>query len=223
MADLISLAVALAISLARARRGPWRLELRRSPTSFLPAERAVANWRLEAARRLDIDLATSLTFATSGEPKGVTRCVRLNNYWCIKGVGWTGMVAADAEGHVAFASALEGATVAALLLRRYYLDYSRRSAKAIISRWPAQCGYVAPRVATAPPRPSGKSNPPGVAQHRRRVAPPSTRVSPASRPTASAPPCAPATSRLGARLCDPDAAWCVRPSAFHPFPTACRN
>jgi hypothetical protein len=66
--------------------------------------------------------------------------VKLNNYWCVKRAGWSGEIAADADGHVAFASAREGAAVAALLLRRYYVDYGRRSAHAIVSRWaPAQC------------------------------------------------------------------------------------
>jgi hypothetical protein len=66
--------------------------------------------------------------------------VKLNNYWCIKRAGWNGEIAADADGHVAFASAAEGAAVAALLLRRYYVDYNRRSARAIVERWaPAQC------------------------------------------------------------------------------------
>ena len=56
------------------------------------------------------------------------RCVKLNNYWCIKRARWAGEIAADAEGHVAFASAIDGAIAAAILLRRYYIDYNRRSA-----------------------------------------------------------------------------------------------
>ena len=64
----------------------------------------------------------------------------LNNYWCIKRARWAGEIAADAEGHVAFASAIDGAIAAAMLLRRYYLDFNRRSALAIVSRWaPPQC------------------------------------------------------------------------------------
>ncbi len=72
------------------------------------------------------------------------RCIKLNNYWCVKSAGWAGEIAADADGHVAFASALEGAMVAVMLLRRYYLVYDRRSAQAIVSRWaPPQCGGFA--------------------------------------------------------------------------------
>ena len=63
------------------------------------------------------------------------RCVKLNNYWCVKRAGWAGEIAADADGHVAFASALEGAMVAVMLLRRYYLVYDRHTAQAIISHW----------------------------------------------------------------------------------------
>lgn len=109
--------------------------------AFDPVERSVSNWRSEAATNLDLDEDSAAALIGGAEPKGVGRCVRLNNYWCIKGAGWNGMIAADSEGHAAFSSALEGATVAALLLRRYYLEFDRKSATAIVSRWaPPQCG-----------------------------------------------------------------------------------
>lgn len=111
------------------------------PPAYRPALRAVDNWRWQAANSLDLPLARAIRLVAGGDPGGVTRCVRLNNYWCVKRAGWAGEIAADSEGHVAFASALEGASVAALLLRRYYLDLGRTSALAIVSRWaPAQCG-----------------------------------------------------------------------------------
>jgi hypothetical protein len=69
------------------------------------------------------------------------RCIPLNNYWCVKKAGWAGELGADAEGHVAFTSAQQGAVAAVTLLRRYYLGYGRRSARAILAHWaPAQCG-----------------------------------------------------------------------------------
>jgi hypothetical protein len=108
--------------------------------AFHPSERAVTNWRLEAADNLDVppDFKTKLT--EGNDLPEVPRCVKLNNYWCIKRAGWAGEIAADADGHVAFASATDGAVAAAILLRRYYLDYNRHSASAILSRWaPAQC------------------------------------------------------------------------------------
>lgn len=113
-----------------------------SRAAFLPIERAVSNWRLEAAWSLDASPRLLADLIANDRP-GTPRCVKLNNYWCVKRAGWAGEIAADSEGHVAFASASEGAVVAAMLLRRYYLVYNRRSAQAILSRWaPAQCGGI---------------------------------------------------------------------------------
>ena len=147
-----------------------------APPQFLPAARSVTNWRLQAGGYLDLAPERAQALASGAEERGVTRCVRLNNYWCVKGAGWNGMLAADAEGHAAFASAQEGATVAALLLRRYYLAYSRRSAQAIVSRWaPAQCGapFLArrPSAPALPPARPGAKAPPGIAQTRNSLGP----------------------------------------------------
>ena len=147
-----------------------------APPQFLPAARSVSNWRAQAGGHLALAPERAQALASGAEERGVTRCVRLNNYWCVKGVGWNGMLAADAEGHVAFASAEEGAAVAAMLLRRYYMAYSRRSAQAIVSRWaPAECRLV--RVASRPTgiplppiRPGAKA-PPGIAQTRTTLGP----------------------------------------------------
>ncbi len=118
---------------------------------FRPRQRAVSNWHLEGFAHLDTSPGTALTLLLGRDPRSVTRCVRLNNYWCIKRAGWAGEIAADGEGHVAFASAAEGADVAALLLRRYYIDYGRHSALAIVSHWaPASCG--APVMVRGGPR-----------------------------------------------------------------------
>ena len=149
-----------------------------APTApqFLPAARSVSNWRAQAGGNLDLPSERAQALASGAEERGVTRCVRLNNYWCVKGVGWNGMLAADAEGHFAFASAEEGAAVAALLLRRYYLSYSRRSAQAIVSRWaPAECRVtrVASRASTIPlpPLRPGAKSPVGIAQTRNKLGP----------------------------------------------------
>lgn len=115
-----------------------------APTpAYLPEARAVDNWRLESALALEMAPLAAARRALGVAESEPARCVKLNNYWCIKSAGWSGEIAADAEGHVAFASAEEGAAVAALLLRRYYVDYGRRSARAIVARWaPAQCGLT---------------------------------------------------------------------------------
>jgi hypothetical protein len=129
---------------------------------YRPQAREVSNWRLEALAGLDrpLDLAARL-FARSGR-ENVPRCVRLNNYWCIKKAGWNGEIAADAEGHVAFASAQDGAIIAARLLRRYYVDFGRHDAQAIVAHWaPAQCGALVWRAA-----PRAKHAVPAAPPHR---------------------------------------------------------
>jgi hypothetical protein len=121
--------------------------------AYLPETRAVDNWRVESAVALEMAPVAAIRRAVGAEEGEPARCVKLNNYWCIKSAGWNGEIAADADGHVAFASAGEGAAVAALLLRRYYVDYGRRSARAIVERWaPSRCslGVATPsRSATA--------------------------------------------------------------------------
>lgn len=119
--------------------------------TFRPRERSVSNWRSEAAIHLESSYGTTLNILLGRDPAQVSRCVRLNNYWCIKRAGWAGEIAADADGHVAFASAAEGADVAALLLRRYYVDYGRHSALAVVSHWaPASCGFASAATGRPP-------------------------------------------------------------------------
>jgi hypothetical protein len=117
--------------------------------SYQPAIRELNNWRREAAGHLNLRLLSALALMSGYTPAAVSRCVKLNNYWCIKKAGWTGEIASDPDGHVAFVSAHEGAVVAALLLRRYYIDLSLRSARAIVTRWaPPECG-AGPALASA--------------------------------------------------------------------------
>jgi hypothetical protein len=149
--EFLGLGLSLALSVLHpAEKAPaaslWPLRIysfivaKAEPPSFRPADRAVSNWRREAMWNVALAPSATIRLALGKDADSVSRCVKLNNYWCIKKAGWNGEIASDAEGHVAFASALEGATVAALLLRHYYIDLHRRSALAIISRWaPAQC------------------------------------------------------------------------------------
>jgi hypothetical protein len=108
---------------------------------FQSAMSAVSNWQAESKENLDLSSETKARLNSTADAPSLPRCVKLNNYWCVKRARWAGEIAADAEGHVAFATALDGAVAAAMLLRRYYVDYERRSALAIVSHWaPAQCG-----------------------------------------------------------------------------------
>ncbi len=132
--------IAVAMLSPGAPTGGW-IEAPAPAVTFSARGRAVSNWRTEAARHLEAPYGTAAAILLGRESPSLARCVKLNNYWCIKRAGWAGEIAADAEGHVAFASAAEGADVAALLLRRYYVDFGRRSALAIVSRWaPPSCG-----------------------------------------------------------------------------------
>lgn len=125
--------------------------------------RAVSNWRPEAESSLR-PYALALTARLSAsDPAFVARCVKLNNYWCIKRARWSGEIGGDAEGHTAFRSAADGADAAANLLRRYYQAYGRRSALAIVRRWaPAECG-IAPVVASSAARTGPAAPSPAVA------------------------------------------------------------
>jgi hypothetical protein len=135
--------------------------------SFQPGERAVDNWRMQAALDLDLGADTALRWLAGKAPVQLPRCIRLNNYWCIKKAGWVGELGADTEGHVAFASAEAGAIAAVTLLRRYYLDYGRKSAHAIAARWaPAQCGApMAESGVPSGPRPRPTTLPADLAKH----------------------------------------------------------
>jgi len=125
--------------------------------SLLPAptyradDRVVSNWRMESALATTQPPVAAMARALGGGSTDLPRCVKLNNYWCVKRAGWAGEIASDAEGHVAFSSAMEGAAVAALLLRRYYVDLKKHSARAIVARWaPANCFPGALTTASTP-------------------------------------------------------------------------
>ena len=143
---MLLLALAAPPKAPRLRLAPAPLLALAAPAAYQPQERAVGNWRFESALGLDLPPLGALKQFAGTAPTQTPRCVKLNNYWCIKGAGWNGEIASDPDGHVAFASAEEGAAVAALLLRRYYIDFKRHTAREIASRWaPSQC--AAPTVA----------------------------------------------------------------------------
>ncbi|WP_407523295.1 hypothetical protein [Methylobacterium oryzisoli] len=112
-----------------------------APALYRAEARAVSNWREETREALRPVSLALVAFASPADPAFVARCVKLNNYWCIKRANWDGEIGADAEGHTGFASAGHGADAAVSLLRRYYTVLGRRSALAIVRRWaPAECG-----------------------------------------------------------------------------------
>jgi len=115
-----------------------------APPRFDPATRSVSNWHEQAGVNL-LPRALALTARLAEDPPYVARCVRLNNGWCIKSARWSGEIGADAEGHTAFATMADGADAAATLLRRYFRDYNRHTALAIVRRWaPSECRVAMP-------------------------------------------------------------------------------
>jgi len=119
--------------------------------SFSLVARAVSNWREQAGENLAPGSLAFVVRHAATEPGFIARCVRLNNYWCIKQARWSGELGGDAGGHTGFATAADGADAAVQLLRRYQRDYGRRSALAIVRRWaPAECGPARPVLAAAP-------------------------------------------------------------------------
>jgi len=110
---------------------------------YEPESREVTNWRSEAMDALEPKPVVAMAALFRAERPFVTRCVKLNNYWCIKSARWNGELATDSEGHVGFVSADHSADAAANLLRRYYMDYNRKSALDIVRRWaPAECNVA---------------------------------------------------------------------------------
>jgi len=110
---------------------------------YEPETRQVTNWRTEALDDLEPKSMVVMAAWLKAERPFITRCVKLNNYWCIKSARWNGEIARDSEGHVGFASADHAADAAATLLRRYYLEFNRKSALDVVRRWaPAECNVA---------------------------------------------------------------------------------
>ncbi|HEY8138926.1 MAG TPA: hypothetical protein VIF61_13875 [Methylocystis sp.] len=148
---MLLLALATPPRAPRLRLAPAPLLALAAPAAYQPQERAVGNWRFESALGLDLPPLGALKQFAGTAPAQTPRCVKLNNYWCIKRAGWNGEIASDPDGHVAFASAQEGAAVAALLLRRYYIEFKRHTAREIASRWaPSQCAAPAVAIGVSP-------------------------------------------------------------------------
>lgn len=147
---LLNAAPASSASVARTIAAVFDVFQRPSrPPSYAAEPRAVTNWRHEAAHALDPVPLSALAAVFDLDRPVVTRCVRLNNYWCIKSARWNGEIGADEEGHTGFANAEHGADAAVTLLRRYYLEFGRKSALDIVRRWaPAECRASVGRTAS---------------------------------------------------------------------------
>lgn len=130
-----------------------------SNSAFRASSADVENWRVEAAIHLKLPSKGTLLLLLGAKSETVPRCVKLNNYWCIKGKGWTRQLGSDGNGHSAFEAAPAGARAAAILLRHYYVDLHRRSAMDITAHWaPNRCE---PGLPTGP-RTAATTRPPAL-------------------------------------------------------------
>src|SRR6478735_5330287 len=147
---LPSTLVALLLAGSALSTNHWGLDalIRESAPAVLAASydaeaREISNWRTETLAALEPKPVAIAAALLSAERPVITRCVKLNNYWCIKSARWDGEIGRDSEGHVGFASADHGADAAVNLLRRYYLEFGRKSALDIVRRWaPAECNIA---------------------------------------------------------------------------------
>jgi len=89
---------------------------------------SVSNWKDEAR----INLGLSDRDLSSGRS---LRCAKLNNYWCLKDIGWEGRLGHDQHNHTAFANAAYGARAATRNLRTAYVTHGRRTALQIMSAY----------------------------------------------------------------------------------------
>jgi hypothetical protein len=96
--------------------------------NYDPVAKAVSNWQGQAAINLG---ASSEQLAKSK----TLRCIKLNNYWCLKDIGWQGGIGRDCDGHTAFADGSFAARAAVRNLRTAYVTKNRRTALQLISAY----------------------------------------------------------------------------------------
>jgi len=97
-------------------------------STFDPKDRSVSNWQEQA--RLHLDGAHDFNRKNS---HNTYRCIKLNNYWCLKDVGWNGGIGRDADNHTAFLNASYGARAVVRNLRTAYFKRNLKSAYQIMS------------------------------------------------------------------------------------------
>lgn len=108
---------------------------------FDPTTNTVNNWRKEALENLRIKDKDDNERAVSEQDFTVNgkslRCISMNNYWCVKALGWKwdGQIALDDAKHAAFESAIMSARAAARDLRTKYITRGYKSAYAIMTQY----------------------------------------------------------------------------------------
>lgn len=96
---------------------------------------AVPNWKSEAKKNMRrIDRYGHETRVEDVDLRLAPRCVRINNYWCLKQPDddfWFGSIGVDDGGHARFKTSVAGARAAVRNLRTWYSERNLRTLRAI--------------------------------------------------------------------------------------------
>ncbi|MDP5032120.1 MAG: hypothetical protein NWQ54_13095 [Paraglaciecola sp.] len=102
--------------------------------------KAVSNWLAQGELHLGVD-------KTRLEAHKALRCIKLNNYWCLKDFGWNGGLGKDADDHTAFKTGYYAARAVVRNMRSAYSKHNRKSALAIMSAYAPSDDCVGSRAA----------------------------------------------------------------------------
>lgn len=108
---------------------------------FNQSEESVSNWRGQAFSHLGLA-------PEAQDTRGHLRCIRLNNYWCLKDVGWQGSLGHDADRHAAFMDGDMASRAAVRNFRTAYITRGRKSALQIISVYAPSSDCIGSKAAT---------------------------------------------------------------------------
>lgn len=111
------------------------------PPTFNTAKYFVSNWKDQAKTHLNV---------TDDDLKKNNRCIKLNNYWCLKNVsgGWNGTLGSDQDRHAAFVDGAYAARAAVRNFRTAYFKHNRKSALQIMSYYAPDSDCIGSGAAT---------------------------------------------------------------------------
>ncbi|NKC11708.1 MAG: hypothetical protein GKR94_05745 [Gammaproteobacteria bacterium] len=103
--------------------------------------RLVNNWKSEAISHLIIT-------EQQLERHKTVRCMKLNNYWCLKDFGWKGRLGKDSDHHTAFKTGFWAARAIVRNTRTAYIRRKRKSAFQIMEAYAPPRDCVGSKAAT---------------------------------------------------------------------------